>query len=358
MLPISGSRSPQAGACDSALRVLFVIPGAAEGSSMIFARRQAEALRRRGIDVPVFHLGSRTSPKVLFSEWRRFRRELRIARPHVIHAHFGTVTALFAALSAQGIPLAITYRGSDLNPVPGAATERLRARIGHWFSQAAALAADQIVCVSEQLTRRLWWRRDRAVVLPSGVDPDIFRPEPRDVARRRLGWKSDETVVLFNSGNGAPVKRRDLAEAAVACARRLRPSLRLEVMDGRTSPDLVPTLMNASDCLLVTSDHEGSPTVVQEALATDLPIVSVDVGDVRQRLEGIHATRIAPRDPEAIAAALNDVLALECRSNGRSKLAECSAHRVASELHAIYARIAGRDMEPWDVSSPAFRQAS
>ena len=52
-------------------------------------------------------------------------------------------------------------------------------------------------------------------------------------------------------------------------------------------PARVPDLMNAADCLLVTSDAEGSPTMVQEALATNLPVVSVDVGDIAERLEGV-----------------------------------------------------------------------
>ena len=65
------------------------------------------------------------------------------------------------------------------------------------------------------------------------------------------------------------------------------PSVRLEVLDGNVAPARVPALMNAADCLLVTSDAEGSPTVVQEALATNLPVVSVDVGDIAERLEGV-----------------------------------------------------------------------
>ena len=101
----------------------------------------------------------------------------------------------------------------------------------------------------------------------------------------------------------------------------------------------VPSVMNASDCLLVTSDYEGSPTVVQEALACNLPVVSVNVGDVAQRLAGVRATCIAPRDPRALAQALDAVLSLGARSDGRLKLDECSSHHVASELYAIYARI-------------------
>src|SRR5256885_6231399 len=103
MLSISAALStpPQPRAC-AELRILFVIPGKASGAgnSMIFARRQAETVARTGCDVESFFLRSRTSVAALLSEFVRFRRKLRAFRPHVIHAHFGTVTAVFAALGA------------------------------------------------------------------------------------------------------------------------------------------------------------------------------------------------------------------------------------------------------------------
>ena len=172
-----------------ALRVLFVIPGEAHGSSMIFARRQAKSLEREGVEVDLFHLRSRTSVREMAREWFRFRRRVRRTAPHVIHAHFGTVTALFAALAAPRKPLVITFRGGDLNPVPATAGfgPRARAFAGRTFSQLAALRAGHIVCVSRQLRDRLWWRRGSVMVLPSGVDPEVFRPEPRAHAPAS-GW--------------------------------------------------------------------------------------------------------------------------------------------------------------------------
>ena len=334
------SSRPEAGPDASPLRLLFVIPGEASGGSMVFARRQAAALVAQGHRVHLFHLRSRTSPAVLLREFRRFRTELGALSPHVVHAHFGTMTALFAALASRGVPLVITYQGSDLNPVPGSAAERLRAWLGRGFSQIAALGAAQIVCVSGPLKRRLLWRRERAVVLPTGVDAEIFYPQSRAEARRRLHWDHSDPVILFNAGNGARVKRLDLAQAAVACAQRRRPELRLEILDGRLAPELVPTLMNAADCLLLTSDAEGSPTVVQEALASNLPIVSVDVGDVREWFRDVRRASIAPRDPEALAQALLGLLARPERSDGRRKLSQFSTSGIASELSRIYRRLA------------------
>ena len=330
-LPLSRSRR-------GAARVVFVIPGEAHGSSMIFARRQADNLARQDVEVHLFHLRSRTSLRELAQEWRRFRHLVRRTAPHVIHAHFGTMTALFAAVAAPRKPLVITFRGSDLNPPASSAAlpVRLRAVMGRVLSQLAALRAGRIVCVSGQLRERLWWRRKDVVVLPSGVDPEVFCPEPREHVRRRLGWSEAERVVLFNAGHDPHNKRLDLARDAVSLTQNLLERVRMEVLDGKRPPARVPALLNAADCLLLTSDTEGSPTVIQEALACNLPVVSVDVGDTVERLRGVSCSAIVPRDPRAIAAELARVLRVPTRSNGRRKVAEVSARRIAGELRRIY----------------------
>jgi teichuronic acid biosynthesis glycosyltransferase TuaC len=316
--------------------ILFVIPGEESGprSSMVFARRQAETIRAMGAQTSVFFLRSRTSPVAILRECIRFQEQLRATRPQLIHAHYGTVTALFCALNCGRIPLVITYRGSDLNVVPTART--LRSWMGRLFSQIAALKAARIVCVSRKLRDRLWWRRHLATVLPSGVDPEVFRPESRSAARARLGWPDQERVVLFNAGAAGANKRLDLAEAAVRLAARTVPHLRLEVLNGRRDPDEMPALMNAADCLLVTSDAEGSPTVMQEALASNLPVVSVDTGDAVERLRGVTNTRIVARRPEALARALAELTKEPLRSDGRRRIQEISAIRIAESLCRVY----------------------
>jgi teichuronic acid biosynthesis glycosyltransferase TuaC len=344
-----GARSFAAG---RSVRVLFVVPGAARGSSMIFARRQASRLREAGVEVSLFHLRSRTSPIQLAREWARFRRRLRRAAPDVVHAHYGTVTALFAALGALGRPLVITYRGSDLNPAARAAPwhEKARAALGRILSQLAALRAGRIVCVSGQLRDRLWWRRRHAVVLPSGVDPDVFFPQPQAEARQRLGWSDSERVILFHAGRDARIKRLDLAQRAADLARLALPSVRLEVLRGGTPPHRMPVLMNAADCLLLTSEAEGSPAVIQEALACNLPVVSVQAGDAAERLQGVRRSRLVARDPRALARALIDLLSAPGRSDGRNRIGECSARRMAIQLHRIYWELSSRELSSRELS--------
>lgn len=310
-------------------RVLAVMPGVPEGPGFIFAKRQVAILRDMGVPIAAFYIPSRQSLRVLLRAWARFRQEVRAFRPDVVHAHYGTMVAFLCVVGTRR-PIVVTYRGSDLNPSPS--TPWLRSAAGRLLSQIAAARAARIVCVSPQLRRRLWWRRERATVIPNGVETSAFCPRPQCGARAELGWGSEERVVLFNGGMFPQVKRLDLAQAGVDVARTLCGAIRFHVLDGHTDAALVPTFMNAADCLVVTSDWEGSPDIVKEALACDLPIVSVDVGDVRERLEGVHPSRIVERDPEAIGRALAELLARRERSNGHEAMRELTMPRVARRV--------------------------
>jgi glycosyltransferase involved in cell wall biosynthesis len=98
--------------------------------------------------------------------------------------------------------------------------------------------------------------------------------------------------------------------------------------------------MNASDCLLVASDSEGSPTVVQEALACGLPIVSVPVGDIAERLRDVNHSRVVPREKAALASAIIELTRKPLRSNGRAKISEISLDAIAGQLKGLYESLA------------------
>jgi glycosyltransferase involved in cell wall biosynthesis len=166
-------------------------------------------------------------------------------------------------------------------------------------------------------------------------------------------------VVLFNAGHDPLVKRLDLAQAAVEEARRRLPGLHLEILNGRVPPELLPDMMNAADCLLLSSASEGSPTVVQEALASNLPVVSVDVGDVAERLRDVCASTVAAGSAGVLGRALASILEPPRRSNGRLKIAEFCARRIAMKLRDIYEELAARsngrqepDRAPMPMTSP------
>jgi len=321
-----------------ALRVLHVIPGGPGAGAMIFAKRQIAALARAGAAGKTVYLSSRTDPRVLAREGLLIRRLARSFRPDLIHAHYGTVTAMLCDCVSP-VPVVITFRGSDLNPVD--VGNRPREVLARLLSQCSALLAARVICVSANLRDRLWWGAGVAVI-PDGIDLRSFHPRPRDEVRRELGWPVEERVVVFNVGANPRTKRLDLAQAAFGRARAARADLRLEMIDGHQLPARIPLLLNAADCLLVTSDHEGSPNIVKEALACNLPEVSVNVGDVAERLAGVTPSRVVVRSERAIAEAILDVVQLGGRSNGAAAVRNLSEERIAEQILAVYEEALGR----------------
>ena len=302
---------------------------------MIFARHESRELMQAGVDGEVFYLRSRISPRQLWKDVVAFRHRVREFRPNLIHAQFGTMTAFFAAFATR-TPAVVTYRGTDLNPDPS--QTRFRSFLGRTLSRLAAAKAAGIVCVTSQLRSRLWWGRERAVVLPGSVDLDRFLPCERKQARAALGWDADEFVVLFNLGRFPKVKRPDLAAAAVNAAAAEVGPIRLHVMDGSIDQATVPLLMNASDSLIITSVCEGSPTILREALACNLPVVTVDVGDVRERLEGVTESHVVSRDMAELGGKLAEVLRRRQRSNGREAVQRLSVPQFTRDLAKLYRR--------------------
>ena len=166
----------------------------------------------------------------------------------------------------------------------------------------------------------------------------ISRRSSRRPGRRRGGSSAgnpETQFVFFNLGDRPAGKRLALAESAIAYARRTISDIEL-VPVSNVDPNQIPDFMNACNCLLLTSDFEGSPTVVKEALACNLPVITVDVGDVRDLLSGVEPSRIVADRVEALGDALIEVLRLDTRSDGASRAEELSERRTTDRVVEVF----------------------
>jgi glycosyltransferase involved in cell wall biosynthesis len=297
----------------------------------IFVDRQIASLKKAGIRVSTFDIGTSHSPIHIISKWLKLRRQVRQVNPDLVHGQYGTVVGLLSAFA--GRPAVVSFCGNDLQG--GHAASVLRMYGGFVLSNLAALRARKLICKSQGLREALWWRREDTVVIPSGIDLDLFSPGAREAAREQLAWDQENQVVLFNAGDDSKVKGLNLAHESMRIVQKRLPKAQLCVTSS-VQPDVMPVYYRAADVLLSASLSEGSPNVVKEALACNLPVVSTPVGDVEERLAGVYPSAVVPRDPEAIAEALVQILCERKRSNGREHVMHLDQDQVAQRVLAVY----------------------
>lgn len=321
------------------LRVLSVtnmFPTPERPSFGIFVRSQIESLRREGISTNVLFLDGRTSRLAYATAVPAIRHALRKEAYDLVHAHYG-LTGFLASL-ATGAPVVVSFCGSDLLGTPDPSGRMtLGSRLLVRLSCAAARRAAGVIVKSREMLERLPQavRSGGAAVIPNGVDLDLFSPRERAAARAHLGIGRSDLVALFPHTAGVPRKRLDLARAAVAHVAASGRNLSLRIVEGVPQERLADEYA-AADCMLLTSYWEGSPNVVKEALAMNLPVVSVECGDVREWIEGLAGCALVGRDPAAIAGGLGVALDHGPLTAGRERIAAIEIGCVARRVIAVY----------------------
>jgi len=196
--------------------------------------------------------------------------------------------------------------------------------------------ASAVVVQNRQMRRAL--RLESAEIIPCGIDLELFRPMDQGEARRVAGLDPGTKYVLFPYNPQEQRKRFDFIEAAVAKAREQLPQL--EILQVRRKPHSeMPLYMNAADLLVMASTIEGSPNAIKEAMATNLPVISVDVGDVADFIYESDGNYIVPRDVDAMAARIVELCRRGERSRGRERLVPYSMPATAKRILEIYSRV-------------------
>jgi glycosyltransferase involved in cell wall biosynthesis len=178
--------------------------------------------------------------------------------------------------------------------------------------------------------------RERTAVIPNGVDGRRFHPGDQAAARQRIGVAADRRVVFFPNTPTEPNKRLWLAEKAVDLVRREIGDVQLVVPANQHIPhDRMPDWYRAADLVLLTSLREGSPNVVKEAIACGVPVVTTDVGDVREWMEPAIG-EIVDGSEAAIASAVKRALLDRPAGNPARVMSRISSEAVARRLIELY----------------------
>lgn len=329
------------------LAVTNLYPTAAAPATGTFVQEHVESLRTAGIEVVLMHVDRAGGRGVYRNLAARVGEEIETTKPDIVHAMYGGVLAHQVSLAARksAVPFVVSFCGSDLvGGMYGPLARRARERVGILASQRAARAAAAIIVKSDVLKSGLPRSVPDARVrtIASGVDLARFRPIPQAEARATLGWDPAKPLVLFPASRTRPRKRYALAQAAIEVLRRTVPEVDLYIFEGVRRDD-VPLVFNAVDAMIMTSIVEGSPNTVKEATACCLPVVSVEVGDVRERLAGLSGSSVTAADPDALAAGLELALRTPRDPRGRSNAEQVSLERQAAKTIALYDDVLAAD---------------
>ena len=300
-----------------------------------FVQAQMESLRPLGVEFDTLFIDGRASRWNYLQGARRMRALLRKQRYDLIHAHFGL--SGWVARCQLRVPVVVSFMGDDVLGRPrrdGSITPYGRFLQASSFILARMVEAS--IVKSEEMKRKL--RLAAAEVIPNGVDLEAFRPIERNEAGKALGLPPEKKYVLFPYDPHEQRKRYDLIQAAVAEAQAGDHSI--EILHVRGAPrEQMPLYMNAADVLVLASMFEGSPNAVKEAMAVNLPVVAVDVGDVREVIGQTEGCFIVPRELKPIAEKILEVCRQPLRTRGRETIMRLSIEKVAERVIEVYTRV-------------------
>lgn len=286
-----------------------------------FIVEQAEALKRVGCEIDYFGVVGK-GIKGYLSAFSVLRKKIKSFKPDVIHAHYG-LSGLLANLQRK-VSVVTTYHGSDIN-LPNV----LR------ISKIAMILSAWNIFVSQKNVE-IAQPKKNYILLPCGINLPNYVEEDICAVKQKLDWNTNKKYILFAGAFDNIVKNAKLAQDSVS----LIENAELIELKGYTR-EQVTALFYSVDAFLMTSFTEGSPQVVKEAMACGCPIVSVDVGDVAERIEGLEGCYIVERTPQDIVSKLQQALAFNSRTKGRERIIELGLTNdlVAKKLVEVYEKV-------------------
>jgi len=269
------------------MRVLFVSSGNKGISPIVQA--QGQSLQKVGVDLSYFGVKGKGLIGYL-SNLPKLRSWIQKTNPQVVHAHYsfcGIVSAL-----ATGKPVITSLMGSD---VKSSGVWRIVIRFFVKYIWKATIVK------SDDMKSSLGVYTDRVHVIPNGVDLDVFKALDKFECRHKVGWDESKRIVLFAANPDRYEKNFELAKKSFLKADI--PNAELKVVYNIKHED-IPYYLCASDVLISTSKWEGSPNIIKEAMACNIPVVSTDVGDVSNLSQGLDSMWICDADPQRLSKAI------------------------------------------------------
>ena len=299
-------------------RKILVVCSENSGRIAPFIEEQVNALKKIGLQMEIFGVKGKGIRGYL-KNWKLLLQHINEFQPDIIHAHYG-LSGLLANLQRK-VPVVTTYHGSDINDKRIFRISKLTIRL-----------SEHNIFVSQKNVDKAKLKKKFSLI-SCGVDTSVFYPQNQEACRREMKLSKEKKYILFAGAFDNQVKNASLALNVVST---LKNTELIELKD--YTRENVACLMNAVNACLMTSHSEGSPQFIKEAMACNCPVVSVDVGDVIELLEGVKHCYLAKYDIQDISEKLNLLFENGERTNGKEKISNMhlDSTSVARRILEVY----------------------
>ena len=293
----------------------------------IFVKEQIDSLSELGIENEVFFINGRERGKTEYlMSILKLRKLLNKKKFDVIHCHhaFSAVCFVLTGHYKRNKSI-VSYQNDPSNEQGNKLFEFVRKKVDAIILKNNSTIVNNISIFSQ----------------PNGVNTNLFLPIERKKCLVKLNLNPSKKYVLFVSSNFIrEQKRYDRFQKTLEIVKYKYGVKDLEELKLiNTKRELVPYFFNAASLHLLSSDFEGSPNSVKEAMACNIPVVSTDVGNVQELLNGVNGSYVAKsNNAEDLAAFVVKALNNKEPLNSRNILIQkqLDIESVAKKIISIY----------------------
>jgi teichuronic acid biosynthesis glycosyltransferase TuaC len=282
-----------------------------------FNNELVNSLRKAGINVDVLTIKGGTFAYFKYSFI--VRKQILTGKYDLMHAVYAL--SGFAGMIQRRIPEVVTFIGSDINK--------------KWVRVITRFFLIKNISASIFVSNNLFIKAGKPLngnIIPFGINLEKFYPVNKSLCRKEMGFDVLKKYILFSSRFDRPEKNSSLAFNAI----ELTGISNIELVELINIPDnKMNILFNACDIALMTSVNEGSPQFIKEAMACNLPIVTTDVGDVREIIGNTEGCFICSSNPHEIAKNISEALKFNSGNNGRERILSLGLDPVSTSKKII-----------------------